>query len=100
MKYKGLEGSLFNAGRVMCVKKLESLSVKFESDTLFSIYVRPHTMISVDVVIMATPAYNDSPVEVPVECNSWSTVMFSSINSNENILTENDIFIGWGIKAK
>lgn len=100
MKYKGLEGSLFNAGRIMFVEKLQTLSEKFKSDTLFSLYVRPHTMISVDVIIDATPAYNETPRPVPVECNSWSTIMFSSIEANANLLTENDVYVGWGIKAK
>ncbi|MHC1780066.1 MAG: hypothetical protein AB9922_07490 [Bacteroidales bacterium] len=98
--YKGQEDSLFDAGRILSVKKLTSLAEAFESTYPFSVYARPHTMISVDVVISATPAEDPSPVDVPLECNAWSTVLLRKIEANATLLTENDVYIGFGIKTK
>lgn len=100
MSYKGNEQSLFDAGRILSVKKLTSLAEAFESDYPFSIYVRPHTMISVDVVISAIPALDSVAVDVPVECNAWSTALLKRIEGDNNLLSENDVYVGWGIKVK
>ena len=99
--YKGQNNSMFDAGRILSVEKLISLAARYEkAGYAFSLYVRPKSTVIVDIIISATPAEGSVAVDCPVECNGWSTVLFKSIEASATLLTDNDVYVGFGIKVQ
>lgn len=99
MGQKGYISEFMNGGRIVAHGKIDDLSSGFSlpNGEPFSIYIRPKNSVTALDTVLSVRCYQDNDFsEAPVAYNDWSPLAITEIASDNDILTDNDVYWGSG----